>query len=109
MPSPHNRQLPVRSLHGLAIVSIVLACAGFAWIILFVAGLPLVWALGIGAIMSGAGAVLGHTARRRRVASSLNGYDLALAGSIIGCLATSLDLLLLAIVWLGASLDAGTS
>lgn len=109
MTSLHDRPSSARSSRRLAIASLVLSCAGPVWFVSPLVGLPWLWAWGAGLIAAGGGAVLGHVARRRRPAPSEGGYDLALAGVVIGWSVACIGLLGLAVFGLSAYLDAGTS
>lgn len=92
----------------LAIGSLVLACAGAVWPVSALNDNPLMLTLGLGAGTAGAGAVLGHVARRRGRSSDGGGYDLGLAAAIIGWIFVAFGLLAMGVNHLFISLDAGT-
>jgi hypothetical protein len=81
--SPYPATRPVE---GLAIASLVVSC---------VAALA-ICAYGLGGLIGPVGAVLGHVARRRIRVNGTGGEGMALAGIIVGWVATGLGLLAIA-------------
>jgi hypothetical protein len=71
---------PARPTDGMAIAALVVSC---------VAALGLC-AYGLGGLLGIPGAILGHVARRRIKVSGANGDGLALAGLIVGWIATAI-------------------
>ncbi|AGZ46257.1 DUF4190 domain-containing protein [Actinoplanes friuliensis] len=80
---PNGGYPPTRPTEGMAIASLVVACAS-------VAGLCF-W--GVGGLLGIVGAVFGHVARRRIRTTGNNGSGLALAGIIIGWAVTGVAVL----------------
>lgn len=83
-PAPYPYVMPpTRSTNGLAIAALVVACVG-------VLGLC---AYGLGGWIGTVGAILGHVARRQIAERGQGGDGMALAGVIVGWIATGLFVL----------------
>jgi uncharacterized protein DUF4190 len=96
-PAPYPQQpyyAPKRETEGLAIASLVVSIHGF--------GCPLIGVVG---------AILGHMARRRIQERGTEGAGLALAGIIIGWVATGLTALFIAfyIIFFVVLVSTGTT
>lgn len=84
---------------GLAIAALVVSCVA-------VAGLC---ASGLGGLLGIVGAIMGHVAQRKISVNGSGGRGMALAGIIVGWVATALALVMLAVIVFAVASDAGSS
>jgi hypothetical protein len=75
--------MPARPTDGMAIAALVVSCVSALGLCVY----------GVGGLLGIPGAILGHVARRRIRVSGANGDGLALAGIIVGWIATALGIL----------------
>ncbi|MEV6629740.1 DUF4190 domain-containing protein [Actinoplanes sp. NPDC051470] len=84
---------------GLAIASLVISCIAVA----------AVCASGVGGFLGVVGAIMGHVAQRRIRTNGLSGNGMALAGVIIGWVATALALATVALIIFAIVSDTGST